>query len=104
MCGAEANEESTAALEAVAVKRQKRVDADAARSAAAHALVHVQRRPLTLTELQVTPSDTVLNQKVLRLYCSAMGLPCYGSPNVMCDRLATALIAAQKMVFVADAE
>ena len=67
----------------------QKVEATAARDAAAdearRKLIIDDRRPLTLTELSTAHS--ALTQKVLRLYCVAMGLSSKGSPVELRARL-----------------
>jgi hypothetical protein len=78
-----------AADEEQSARKVQKVEAKAARDAAAdavrHKLIVEDRRPLTLTELST--ADRALTQKVLRLYCGAMGMGSKGSPAEMRARL-----------------
>jgi len=80
---------AAAADEEQSARKVQKVEAKAARDAAAdaarHKLIIEDRRPLTLTELSA--ADRALTQKVLRLYCGAMGLGSTGSPAELRARL-----------------
>lgn len=69
-----------AAQEAAAKEEKARRDAEA--QASREKLVYDDRRPLRLSELRATGRDDALNQKVLRLYCEAMGVSKDGGPAV----------------------
>ena len=78
-------------------RKVQKVEEKAARDAAAdevrRKLIIDDRRLLTLTELSTAGSE--LTQKVLRLYCGAMGLGSKGSPAVLRIRLEARMKLAQ---------